>query len=1098
MERETYDGLKIRAGASVLLGFLFVLGTFSVLWAQSTAQISGVVKDQTGAVLPGVQVTATQTATGLARSAVSDETGTYTLTNLPAGPYKLEAALPGFRTFVQTGIVLQVGSSPIINVALEVGQVAETIEVEANAALVETRSTGIGQVIDNVRVLELPLNARNVQQLIMLSGNAVGGGVFGTNRGYPTDIISVAGGLNTGLTYLLDGGSHNDPYTNFNFPLPFPDALQEFKVETSSVPAQYGQHSGGAVNAITKSGTNEFHGDAFEYVRNRIFNARNTFATERDGLKRNQFGGVLGGPIIKNKLFFFGGDQATLVRSQPASIINFIPTPQMIAGDFTTIASPQCNNGRQITLKAPFVNNRIDPALLSPVALNVVKQNPVTNDPCGKVLFARKNNSNEQIILGRVDFQQSQKNSLFGRYELARLDQPSDYDGKTWFSMGQPDFTRRYHSFVLGDTYLLGSSVVSSFHGTVLRTLNEKYPKTPLFTWNDMGVKNFYYPPNWGKIVVLNVSGAFSTGPGGAAMHNPGVTNSTALQLAEDISWAHGAHQIGFGVNYIHSMSNWLSGTSAPGSFVFGAQNTGLSLGDFMLGRPSSFTDGAVATYYLRRNYTGLYLQDTWKATSHLTVSPGVRWEPYLPPSKLGPPAGLFSKAAFDQGVHSTVYKNAPAGVLFPGDPGARTTNALEDRSWMHFGPRLGLAYDPKGDGLMVVRGAYGLFFDYPHFDRYGGFQNTPPNGATVTIPNPVGGFEDPYLGYPGGNPFPITISPDMTFFQSGYTTFPKDLKKPYIHQWNLSVQRQVASDWLMSGSYLGNSGIHEGVGYQGNPAIYIPGASCVINGVTYSPCSTTSNTTQRRLLTLQNPAQGVNIGSVAVASDGGTRSFNGMVLSVQKRKSRGVTILANYTYSHCIDDGITVDVGSGTLPDRRRANRGNCEQDRRHNFNFSTVYETPQFSNRTVKALGSGWSVSGIVRVLSGSYLSVASGLDNRLTGEGGQRPNQVLASPYAATKTMQSWLNPAAFVQPAVGTYGTLGAMNILGPGSINIDMGITRTFKIGEKQSVQFRAEAFNVPNHVNPGNPDSTLTNSTFGRILSAADGRTMQMALKYAF
>ena len=1082
----------------ILLGFLLVFPTLSALQAQSTAQISGTVKDQSGALLPGVQVTATQTATGFARSTVTNEMGAYTLTELPVGPYKLEGTLSGFRTFVQSGIVLQVGSSPVMNISLEVGQVTETIEVQANAALVETRQTGIGQVIDNVRVVELPLQARNVQQLIVISGNAVGGGTFGTNRGYPTDIISVAGGLNNGLTYLLDGASHNDPYTNFNFPLPFPDALQEFKVETSSVPAQYGQHSGGAVNAVTKSGTNEFHGDAFEYVRNRIFNARNAFAAERDGLKRNQFGGVLGGPIIKNKLFFFGGDQATVVRSQPATIINFIPTPQMVAGDFTTIASPQCNNGRLITLKAPFIDNRINPALFSPVALNVVKQNPVTDDPCGRIQFSRKNNLDEQIIMGRMDYQQSQKNSLFGRYEQARMNSPSDYDGKTWFSMGQPDFTRRYHSFVLGDTYSIGPNVVSAFRGTLLRTLNEKFPKTPLFTWNDVGVKNFYYPPNWGKIVVLIVSGAFSTGPGGAAMHNPGVTNSTAYQLAEDVSWSRGAHQIGFGVDYIHSMSNWLSGTNAPGQMLFNAQNTGLSLGDFMVGRPSTFIDGAVATYYLRRNYMGLYLQDTWKAASHLTLSPGIRWEPYFPASKKDPPPATFVRTAFDQGIHSSVFKNAPAGLLFPGDPGIANSNSLESRGWAHFGPRLGLAYDPKGNGLMVVRAAYGLFFDYSHFDRYGGFQNTPPNGATVNLPSPVGGLDDPWRGYTGGNPFPLTISPNMSFFQSNYTTFPASLKKPYIHQWNLSIQRQVGSDWLLSGSYIGNSGIHQGIGYQGNPAVYIPGASCTINGVLYSPCSSPSNTTQRRVLYLENPAQGQYFGSIAYASDGGTRSYNGMVLSVQKRKTKGITVLANYTYSHCIDDGLLEDTNAGAVPERRRADRGNCELDRRHNFKFSSVYETPQFSNRTMKVLATGWSVSGIVRIVSGPYLTVASGLDNALTGTNDQRPNQVLPSPYAATRTIQSWLNPAAFVQPALGTYGAMGAMNILGPGSINIDMGLTRTFRIREKQSVQFRAEAFNVPNHVNPGNPNVTFTDSNFGRILTAADGRTMQIALKYVF
>src|SRR6516225_9099362 len=348
--------------------------TCMAVWGQSTAQLSGTVRDQSGAVLPGVQVTATQTATGLTRTVVTDESGLYVVPDLPVGPYKLAASLPGFRTFEQTGIVLQVGSNPLINIALQIGQVAETVEVQADAALVETRNTGVGQVIDNVRVLELPLNARNVQQLITLSGNAVGGGAVGTNRGYPGDVISVGGGLVDGLSYVLDGGTHNDPYNGLNQPLPFPDALQEFKVETSSLSAQYGQNSAGAVNAVTKSGTNEFHGDLFEFVRNQVFNARNAFAPERDALKRNQFGGVLGGPIIRNKLFFFGGDQFTRTRSAPATTIEFIPTAQMLAGDFTTIASAACNSNGQITLKAPFTNNQINPGLFSPVALNLMKK----------------------------------------------------------------------------------------------------------------------------------------------------------------------------------------------------------------------------------------------------------------------------------------------------------------------------------------------------------------------------------------------------------------------------------------------------------------------------------------------------------------------------------------------------------------------------------------------------------------------------------------------------------------------------------------------------------------------------------------------------
>ncbi|PYS00830.1 MAG: hypothetical protein DMG12_16685 [Acidobacteria bacterium] len=420
---------------------IFLLSCASV-WAQSsTAQINGTVKDQSGAVLPGADVTATQTATGAKRSAVTDETGSYTLTNLPIGPYTLEMALPGFRTYVRSGIVLQVNDNPVVNAILEVGQVAETVEVQANAALVETRSTGVGQVIDNQRVLELPLNGRQATELIFLAGMATptaGAGLVSNVRNYPTVAISVAGGLATGMTYVLDGGTHNDPYNNLNLPLPFPDALQEFKVETSALPAQYGHHSSAAVNAVTKSGTNEFHGDLFEFVRNGALNARNAFALTRDNLKRNQFGGTIGGPIVNNKLFFFAGNQTTIQRSTPSDSIMYVPTPAMLAGDFTAITLPACNTaGKQINLALPFVGNRISPSSFSPAAIAILKQPgfPTTADPCGAIRYGRRAGSNEYITLGRVDYQASNKHSLFGRYLQARFDQPTDYDPKNLLAL---------------------------------------------------------------------------------------------------------------------------------------------------------------------------------------------------------------------------------------------------------------------------------------------------------------------------------------------------------------------------------------------------------------------------------------------------------------------------------------------------------------------------------------------------------------------------------------------------------------------------------------------------------------------------------------
>src|SRR5687767_14956490 len=292
----------------VFIGLLGSTMTPAAVWAQATAQISGTVRDQSGAVLPGVEVTATHTDTGIARTTITNETGSYILPNLAIGPYRLEASLPGFRTFRQTGIVLQVNSNPVINAVLEVGQVAEQVEVQANVSQVETRSTAVGQVIENERILELPLNGREVTDLIVLSGAAVQTTVSVPDRNMPQVVaMSVAGGLSTGTVYLLDGAMHNDIYSNYNLPLPFPDALQEFKVETSALSAQNGMYSGAAVNSVTKSGTNEFHGDLFEFVRNDLFNARNYFAIKNSTLKRNQFGGTLGGPIKRNKLFFFGG-----------------------------------------------------------------------------------------------------------------------------------------------------------------------------------------------------------------------------------------------------------------------------------------------------------------------------------------------------------------------------------------------------------------------------------------------------------------------------------------------------------------------------------------------------------------------------------------------------------------------------------------------------------------------------------------------------------------------------------------------------------------------------------------------------------------------
>jgi hypothetical protein len=1101
----------------VLLGLLFLV---SVGWAQSTAQISGTVKDPAGAVVAGADVTAIQTDTGVKRTVKTDATGSYALTNLAVGPYRLEAAASGFRTYVQTGLVLQVADNPVINPTLSVGQISDQVQVEAAAAQVETRDSGVSQVMDSTRVVELPLNGRQVTDLIVLSGAATVSATTSFVRNYPSVNISVAGGMHNGLTYLLDGASHNDPINGLNLPLPFPDALLEFKLETSSLGAQYGQHSAGAVNAVTKSGTNEFHGDLFEFFRNGDLNARNFFAVVPDQLKRNQFGGTIGGRIIKNKLFFFGGYQGTRIIGTVQPQFAFLPTQAMLQGNWSSITSPACNGNRQITLKAPFANNQISPALYSPVSAAIMTSGklPIATDPCGKVQFGIKPTINEDFTVEKVDYQLNEKHSIFGRYELAHLVDPSGYVPGNLLTTGSATsgaYTTypvvnnwQTQTFTLGDTYLITPNLVSSFRASVLRPTNSRGQPPQEITPQQVGITPFYEPTN-NAILGLSVSGGFSIGGQGGNV--PGTTNATGYQESEDVSWVKGAHQLAFGMNNIHARLNVAGWTSSDGVFAFSSTNTGLGLGDFMLGDVNTFTQQGVQTIGFRSDYVGAYAQDTWKINSRFTLTGGIRWDPFLPFSWTDGQSFYFSQSAFLQGSHSSTYPNAPAGVLYSGDPGVPGNGKTNPDQWWHFSPRLGMAWDPTGSGRMSIRASWGLFRDYPDFYESEYVKTSPPYNSTIVLTAPGGGtaagFANPWLGYPGGSPYPITVSKNVAFpTNAAWVVIPRNLPAVYVNQWNFSIQRQISTSWLVSANYMGSEATHILSSIEGDPAIYLPGASCVINGVNYSPCSSVANTTQRRMLNLLNPAQGKYFGSIVTENATGTMSYNGLFLTAQRRISRGLTVQANYTYSHCINTGtqqlISVPIIAGISPVASRAGlRGNCislEEDRRQNFNLSTVYSMPQYSNHAMRLVASGWQVAGIVKVLSGDYFSLGSGLDQALSGTDDERPQQVLPNVYAPNKSISQWLNPAAFAQPALGTYGNMGPGTVRGPGFFGIDLNLTRRFQIHERQALEVRGEVFNILNHVNPLDPVTTLSSSTFGQIQAANDPRIFQLALKYVF
>jgi hypothetical protein len=1073
------------------------------LFGQATSQIQGIITDPTGSAVVEAEVTATQTGTGFERTVSSGPSGTYVLANLPIGPYQIAAAKPDFTTAVQKGIVLEVASNKTVNITLQVGAVSETIEVVADASLVETRTPSIGGVLENKRILELPLNGRNPVELIQLAGAAVPGGK-NTTSGFPGGLnIAVAGGQLSGVGYQLDGTMYNNLFDAVNLPFPFPDALQEFKVETSTMTAQNGTHASAAVSASIKSGTNQIHGSVFEFFRNGNMNAKNYFAARRDTLKRNQFGGTIGGPILKNQLFFFAAYQGTRTRSDPVDQPGNVPTAQMLAGDFS--GCPDFGIIRD-PAGGTFVGSQIPVSRFSPQALKAVDYLPKSADPCGRVSFGPIIHSNEHQVLGRVDYTIDSKHQLFGRYMATTYAQPPPYGlSGNVLDTGSPGIDDLAQTAALGYTYVASSNVVNQFRLAgnrvgVLR-FNEDY-----FSGCDLGVIMHCYVPHQ---TILNVTGGFNIGspPATYATFIP-----TYLTLSDDVTVVRGSHTLAFGYSSFKYQHSQQFNVSATVQFGFNGRFTGSGTTDFMLGQLGSMRQATPSTVFTNKWGHGLYAQDTWKISPRLTLTYGLRWEPFLPQALNNGAVYNFSLDSFKAGVRSQVVRNAPPGLLYAGDPGFHGKTGVNKR-WNQFAPRIGIAFDPRGNGMTSIRASAGIAYDFPNLQIMSTPASGPPFASRVDTNGPS--FSNPYANFPGGNPFPRETGVDGTFVPFGtFVAQQPDAKGPTTYTWNFSMQHQMGRDWMVSASYLGSQSPHLWLSRQLNTAILVPGpiaAMCPQSPV--ANCNAVNNTNQRRAAYLAAPAAAATLGPVDMFESGGNSNYHGLILTTQKRLSRGVSFNANYTWSHCIGD---VPIGSGVggiggsytdVNDRRR-DRGNCSMptgdeqalavDRRHIFNFTTVLESPRFQDRALNHIASNWRLSASYRFLSASYLSVTAGSDVALTGAVGQRANQLAEDVFCKPRNHNCWISPAAFALPTAGTLGNAGRSNVAGPGFYGIDMAVSRIFRVRESISLEARGEAFNLTNGVRLNAPITARNNGNFGTIRTAQDPRIMQVALKLMF
>lgn len=1104
----------MKRASAIAVALLCAFTPFTALRAQNqnTAQIQGTVQDAQGAAVPGAEIKATQTDTGTTRTVTTGAGGDYVLPNLPVGPYRLEVSKTGFSTFIQNGITLQVSTNPTIDISLKVGAVSEQVEVQATGVQVETEATSVGQVMENQRILELPLNGRLVTDLIQLTPAVINQGVAGAG-GFPNTInVVVAGGSSNGTAYYLDGSLFNNPWDNANLPIPFPDALQEFKVETSALTAQNGMHAGASVNAVTKSGTNAFHGDAFDFFRNGDLNARNFFAPTRDTLKRNQYGGVIGGPIKRDKLFFFFGYQGTRTRQDPTTTQAFVPTPAMLAGNFS--ACPTAEG----SVASLFTNGQISPSLFDPASIKLAQALPASTGPCGNTSYGLVTKINEGQFAARVDYTISEKQSAFVRYTTTAYNRPPSYTftPNNLLSTGQAGLNDRAQSTIFGDTYLFTPTTVNSFRAAWNRVAVQRF-NADSFSACDLGVQMYCgYLPHQSYFSVTN---EFTVG---TSTGTKGISHSNTYELENDVTLVRGKHQIvigGFAANYRMVFYGTVYGQN---QFIFP------SLASFLLGQFSSNAISTPNDLIQGKYFVAGYAADTWKVTPRFTVNIGLRWEPFIPPQMKNGAIYNFSVANFYAGIKSKIYNNAPAGFTYPGDAGFNGQSGM-DSYYKLFAPRVGLAWDPAGNGRMVIRASYGISYDFANGQLFVNTADAPPFGGTAifaantSISQP---FTHVYASNPAANVFPYTVNANAPFVPFGtFITIPPNLKVPEAHQWNFVIQRNVGHDWLLSAEYVGSESEHLMDSYQLNPGVYIPGtcAAGQYGLAAPGPCSNTGNVNFRRVYTLQGVPGSNLIGFMDTYDSGATSSYNGLILSATKQLSHNVSANANYTWSHCISDltigNSTGNAGAGLVnPLSRAYDRSNCQSvqiggvfsaDRRQIFNSSIVYETPRLANRTENILLSGWRVSGIYRAQSAPWLTVATSTDIALTGSGTQRPVQVLADPLCANPNPNCWINPAAFVNPAAGTLSPMHRDNVPGPSFFQIDAAVDRLFRFTERQNLEFRAEAFNITNSFRAGVPLPALTaggsgvvttfgTPTFGKITSALDPRILQVVMKYTF
>lgn len=1086
-----------RVYTPILCVVLFGLGLAPMASAQlATGYISGYVKDPSGAAVPEVAVTAKMLEQQFTRTAQTNAEGFYALPTMPPGTYEISFEAAGFDKQTQTGVRLTVNQNLRLDSSLAIGAVETQVTVEAEAPLVDTTSHTISGLVDDRRVVDLPLNGRNVIGLArILPGvlNVKAPQQMSDARGGPE--MNVNGGRANMNLFTFNGGYFNNPSRNTGMNYPPPDAVQEVRVLTHNFAAEYGRNPGSQVTVISKSGTNGFHGSAWEFLRNSDLNARNFFQSRVADQKQNQFGVAAGGPILRDKLFVFGSYQGVRDRREANTVEALVPSAAQRNGDFTGLdfaldnpvdtlsGDPFTDAGGQPCVQG----NIIAPGCISPVAKNFLEFVP--QSPTGTVssLAASPRDGNMGMI--RADWNVSDAHRIYGSYFRDHNTRSNPFSTGNVPGYISESFIQDTHHLVLNDTHTFSPTVVNQAVFTFLNTPSDQVQDQTIDP-TDLGINMPQYVPT--GAVTMDVGGNFTVGSGFTTRFF-----SKNYQFRDTLSWIKGNHNFKLGYEVLRLQFRQVF-IGSP-SFFFSGARSGDPVADFMLGAFDNLnlnfgvrdTDGRTWAH-------SFFFQDEFKVRPGFTLTYGIRYEPFQPWVEKDDRITTVVP-----GQQSTAVPDAPVGVLFPGD----VPRGLAPNDMNNFAPRIGFAWDVFGSGKTAVRGGYGLFYESVNADALA--QENPPFAGFSTIFS--GRIENPY-GSLGLTPPPVETS--AQFGCSKVTAYPgfdcplfplpiggvftdQSLRTPYVQSFNLSLQHQLTPSLMVEASYAGKIGIKIEALRTYNPAAFRPSAK---DGSAPSD----QNINDRVIF-----EPGI-LSPVGFLLGNDFRSwYHSFQMQVNKRFSDGFTVLGSYTLSKSIDMSSTDNLGATVAnPFDLRDERGRSDWDRRHAFVASWLWTLPvHFSNGLANAVLGGWTLTGIHSAQSGGPLTFLMGDDVALDGTFGDQhamlvpgvtTDDIVINHSDRGGMVNQFFNTAAFIPTddvPRGVYGNAGRGLISGPASVNSDFSLLKDFMIREPFRLQFRAEMFNAFNQVNFGNPTTAVNSGAFGRLRSASEARVIQFGLK---